>query len=106
MPTAISRRSCIGGPTPGEFSVKRRDDFDISDCTVLPSGDVLLLERRFAWLRGGIAMRLRRIAIADIKPGALVDGPVLLFADMALPDRQHGRARRPSRADGAIDPDA
>jgi hypothetical protein len=72
----------IGGPTPGEFAVKRRDDFDISDCTVLPGGDVLLLERRFSLLRGGIAMRLRRLSIADIKPGALVDGPALFEADM------------------------
>jgi hypothetical protein len=72
----------IGGPTPGEFAVKRRDDFDISDCTVLPGGDILLLERRFSLLRGGIAMRLRRLSIADIKPGALVDGPALFEADM------------------------
>jgi hypothetical protein len=71
----------IGGAAPGEFSVKRRDEFDISDCVTLPSGDVLLLERRFTWLTG-IAMRLRRIALTDIAPGALVDGPVLLFADM------------------------
>jgi len=72
----------IGGPTPGEFSVRRSEDFDISDCTVLPSNDLLLLERRFSLLRGGIAMRLRRLALADIKPGAVVDGPVLFFADM------------------------
>ena len=71
----------IGGATPGEFSVKRRDDFDISDSATLPSGDVLLLERRFTWWTG-IAMRLRRIAIADISPRALVDGADLLFADM------------------------
>jgi len=71
----------IGGAAAGEFSVKRRDDFDISDCVTLPSGDVLLLERRFTWWTG-IAMRLRRIAIADISPGALVDGTDLLFADM------------------------
>jgi hypothetical protein len=72
----------IGGPTPGDFAVKRLDDFDISDCTVLPGGDILLLERRFSLLRGGIAMRLRRLSIADIKPGALVDGPALFEADM------------------------
>jgi hypothetical protein len=72
----------IGGPTPGEFSVRRSEDFDISDCTVLPGNDLLLLERRFSLLRGGIAMRLRRLALADIKPGAVVDGPVLFFADM------------------------
>jgi hypothetical protein len=71
----------IGGAAPGEFSVKRRDDFDISDSVTLPSGDVLLLERRFSWWTG-IAMRLRRIAIADIAPRALVDGTGLLFADL------------------------
>jgi hypothetical protein len=71
----------IGGATPGEFSVKRRDDFDISDSATLPSGDVLLLERRFTWWTG-IAMRLRRVAIGDIAPGALVDGSDLVFADM------------------------
>ena len=71
----------LGGAMPGEFSVKRRDEFDISDSAVLPSGDVLLLERRLDWLTG-IAMRLRRIALADIGPGALVDGPVLAFADL------------------------
>ncbi len=42
---------------------------------------MLLLERRFSWLTG-IAMRLRRIAISDIAPGALVDGTDLLFADL------------------------
>jgi hypothetical protein len=71
----------IGGATPGEFSVRRRDEFDISDCAVLPSGDILLLERRFTWFTG-IAMRLRRVALTDIAPHALVDGPALLFADM------------------------
>jgi hypothetical protein len=71
----------IGGSGSGQFSVKRRDDFDISDSATLPSGDVLLLERRFSWWTG-IAMRLRRIAISDIAPGALVDGTDLLFADL------------------------
>ena len=71
----------IGGATPGEFSVKRRDDFDISDSATLPSGDVLLLERRFSWLTG-LAMRLRRIALSDIARGALADGTDLIFADL------------------------
>jgi hypothetical protein len=90
----------LGGPTPGEFTVKRRDDFDISDCTVLPSGDILLLERRFAWT-SGIAMRLRRIAIADIAPGAVVDGPILVFADMTTQiDNMEGLSAHKD-ADGA-----
>lgn len=71
----------VGGPTPGEFSLKRSDEFDISDCALLPSGDLILLERRFTWT-SGVAIRLRRIASATIRPGAVVDGPVLLFADM------------------------
>jgi len=71
----------IGGPSPGEFSIKRSDDFDISDAALLPSGDLLLLERRFFWW-SGVAMRIRRVALATIAPGALVDGATLLFADM------------------------
>jgi hypothetical protein len=71
----------MGGATPGEFAVKRRDNFDISDSVTLPSGNVLLLERRFTWWTG-IAIRLRRIAISDIAPGAVVDGADLLFADL------------------------
>lgn len=75
------RAFLIGGPTPGAFAVRRTDGFDISDCALLPSGDLLLLERRFSWT-SGVALRLRRIALSSIAPGALVDGPILLFADL------------------------
>lgn len=71
----------IGGPTPGEFSVKRSDDYDVSDCAILPADELLVLERRFSWARG-VAMRIRRIALAQLKPGATVDGPVVIEADM------------------------
>ena len=92
----------IGGPTPGEFSVKRRDDFDISDCTVLPAGDLLLLERRFSLLRGGIAMRLRRIAARrhHARRGGRRADPDL--RRHGLPDRQHGRAFAPTARPRAI----
>ncbi len=80
-PTGNIRAFLIGGPKPGEFAVRRTDGFDISDCTVLPSGDLLLLERRYSWTTG-VAIRLRRIALASIAPSALVDGPTLLFADL------------------------
>ena len=40
-----------------------------------------MLERRFSWARG-VAMRIRSVPLAAIKPGALVDGPELIFADM------------------------
>lgn len=70
----------IGGKTPGEFTLARRDDFDVSDCAIAPNADLLLLERRFSWRRG-IAMRIRRIALSELTPDALVDGPILIEAD-------------------------
>jgi hypothetical protein len=64
------------------FSVKRSDDFDVSDCTILPPADLLLLERRYSPLLG-VAVRIRRVHLADIKQGALVDGSALFVADLA-----------------------
>jgi hypothetical protein len=71
----------IGGPSPGGFSVKRSESYDVSDAALLPGGDVLLLERKFSWT-GGLAIRMRRIVLGDIKPGAVVDGPILFEADL------------------------
>ena len=76
------RAFLIKGGQVARFSVKRSDDFDISDCTVLPPGDLLLLERRFSVARG-VAMRIRRVPLAAIKPDALVDGAPLIEADLA-----------------------
>jgi hypothetical protein len=73
----------IGGPQPGTFTVKRSNAFDISDAALLPSGDLLVLERKFSWT-SGLFIRLRRIALADVRPGALVDGPVLFEGDFSM----------------------
>lgn len=70
----------IGGPSPGEFFLKRHDDFDISDAALLPDGNLLILERCYS-LKAGIALRLRSIPLADIKPDTVIDGPTLLEAD-------------------------
>jgi len=70
----------IGGPMPGRFTVRRRDNFDISDLTITPDNELIILERYFSTL-SGVEMRLRRINIADIKPGAVLDGDVLLRSD-------------------------
>ncbi len=48
----------------------------------LQDGTLLLLERRFTLLEG-VRMRLRRIEASDIKPGALLDGEVLIEADLS-----------------------
>jgi len=71
----------IGGPRPGTFTVKRTADFDVSDAALLPSGDLLILERKFSWTTG-LFIRMRRIKLADVRPGALVDGPSLFDADL------------------------
>jgi len=74
------RAFLIGGPSPGLFTVKRGDDFDITDVALTPGGDLLILERKFSLLRGP-GMRIRRLALATVKPGTLVDGPTLIEAD-------------------------
>jgi hypothetical protein len=71
----------IGGPMPGTFAVKRSADYDISDAALLLGGDLLLLERKFNWT-DGLGVRMRRIALAEVRAGALVDGAVLLEADL------------------------
>jgi len=63
------------------FSLKRSDDFDITDCTMLPPGDVLVLERRYSPARG-VAMRIRKLPLKSIEEGALADGPQLIEADL------------------------
>ncbi len=70
------------GENVARFSVKRSDDFDVSDCTILPPADLLLLERSYTRLRN-IRMRIRRVPLAAIKPDTLVDGKILIEADFA-----------------------
>lgn len=71
----------VGGQTPGQFSVRRTEKFDISDAVLLPSGDLLILERKFSLL-SGIGIRIRRIVLSGIAPGAVVDGPAIFNADL------------------------
>lgn len=71
----------IGGPSPGQFSVKRTLDYDISDAVVLPRGDLLILERKFS-LMTGVRIRIRRIAMASIAPGRVLDGQEIFEADL------------------------
>jgi hypothetical protein len=77
------RAFLLKGRQVDRFSVKRSDGFDVSDCAILPQGDLLLLERSYSLL-AGVAMRIRRIPLAAIKPGALVDGTKLISANLAF----------------------
>lgn len=49
-----------------------------TDCAFLPNGDLLVLERGVSLL--SFTMILKRIAAADVRPGARMDGEVLLRA--------------------------
>ncbi len=71
----------IGGKTPGQFSVRRSNDFDISDAVLLPSGELLILERKFSWL-AGVGIRIRSIPLKSVAPDAVVDGPSIFDADL------------------------
>lgn len=65
------------------FSLARSDRYDATDIVFLPDGDLLLLERRFN-LRDLVGMRLRRFAAAEIVPGAVLTGEILLEADYSF----------------------
>ena len=71
----------VGGRTPGQFSVRRSENFDISDAVLLPSGDLLILERNSpgsaASASASAASRSHRVM-----PGAVLDGPVIFYADL------------------------
>ena len=109
-PVVVSERSLdengdifaaiVEGPGRGVFKVRRSAGFDVTDGVFLPDGDLVLLERRLS-LASGVAMRLRRIDGAAVRAGALVDGEVLMQADLAYRiDNMEGLDAW-TRADGA-----
>jgi hypothetical protein len=73
----------LGHGEPGFFKVARPGAYDITDLAFLPGGDLLLLERWYRPWRG-VGMRIRRIALGDLKAGALLDGPALIEADLGF----------------------
>jgi hypothetical protein len=75
------RSFVLDGANARRFTVKRIGDFDVSDCALLGGHDLLLLERSYSVVKG-VAMRIRKLSLDDIKPGAVVDGPVLIAADL------------------------
>lgn len=68
--------------TPHRLSLVDHGGFDITDAVSLADGTLIVLERRFRWTEG-VKMRLRRIAADALKPGAALDGEILLEADMS-----------------------
>lgn len=66
---------------PQRLSVVNIADYALTDVASLPDGSLLLLERKFRWLEG-VRCRIRQIRAGDVRPGARLDGDVLLDADM------------------------
>jgi hypothetical protein len=79
-PRGNVRAFIVDGKKVGRFSMRLHDPNRPTDLTRLPNGDYLLLERRFSLLAGA-GMQLRLISKDDVKPGAVVDGTVLLDTD-------------------------
>lgn len=73
----------IGGPMPGEFTIRKSGVFNGTDAALGPKGDLFLLERSYSPL-AGVAMQLRRFPLAQVKPGARLEGEILITADMGF----------------------
>ncbi len=71
----------VGGQ-PQRLEMTDIDGFEITDAASLKDGRLLVLERRFRWTEG-VKMRLREIAADALRPGAVLEGEVLLQADLA-----------------------
>lgn len=83
------------------LSYRRTGQFHPSSATVLPNGDVLVLERSFSLL-GGFSVRLVQVAAADLRPGMVIEGRELFtLAPPYLVDNYEGIAVWP-RQDGRL----
>lgn len=71
----------LDGPQQGLLSVATSDDFAVSDGVFLPSGDLLLLARRFN-IATGVRFRILRFPGDLIRKGAVLKGEILFEGDM------------------------
>lgn len=74
----------------GAFSIVKASGLNPTDCAFLPDGDMLLLERGAGLL--GFVMQVRRIAAAEVRPGAAIEGEVILTASGGSIDNMEGIA--------------
>ncbi len=62
------------------FAITRTNGFSPTDLALGPDGEtVYLLERRYSFF-GGPGMRIRRFALAELEPDALIEGETLIEA--------------------------
>lgn len=81
-----------------ELSLKAVKPFEPTDIQPLPNGDLLTLERRFD-RKTGVGFQMRRIPKDAVKPGAILDGPVVADLGMTfLIDNMEGMSIRKGEA--------
>ncbi|SDG12757.1 esterase-like activity of phytase family protein [Pelagibacterium luteolum] len=66
----------LGERDRGDLSLAQEGWVNPTDCAFLPDGDLLVLERSFAFLT--FTVQIRRIQAEDVRPGAIMNGEVLL----------------------------
>ncbi len=74
----------LGQNDKGPLSYQSSPSVNPTDCAFLPNGDLLVLERGVSFL--SFTMTLRRVAAADVRPGNLMQGDVLLRTSGAAID--------------------
>lgn len=90
----------LGVSDRGPLSYRAGPGSDPTDCAFLPDGDLLVLERGLALL--SFTVRLKRVPAADVRPGATMEGRVLLEASGGAIDNMEGLAvhQRPDGSTG------
>lgn len=68
----------LGQNDKGPIAYRSSPVVNPTDCAFLPNGDLLVLERGVSMLT--FAMALRRVPAADVRPGALMTGELLMSA--------------------------
>lgn len=86
-----------------ELVYPRLPGFRPTGATTLPGGDLLVIERSFN-IFDGVAIRLQRIAAADIRPGAILNGTTLaiLRRPLTLDNMEGLTARRGANGETLI----
>lgn len=80
----------LGNRDRGSLSYASSPDVNPTDCAFLPNGDLLVLERGVSFL--SFTMTLRRVPAAEVQPGSLMTGEVLLEATGSDIDNMEGLA--------------
>ncbi len=89
----------LGRSTP--VSLRANGEFRPTDLTVLPDGDLALLERRFSYI-GGLAIRISRIPRSAIRPNAVLVSQEIAVLERPLTiDNFEGIAAAPAPDGGA-----